>query len=184
MEKKLIILGLGNPGEEYEKTYHNAGWLALDYLKNELENEGASLKSGKWNYFIYDELKDGEQKYILIFPTTFMNLSGKAAKEALKVFNAKIKDLVILHDDSDLEVGELKGVIGSGAAGHNGVSSVMDYLDTKDFYRIRIGIRNPEEIKRKKAEEFVLKTVNKNDLEKLYLTFAGLKSKVNEKSTP
>ncbi len=184
MEQKLIVLGLGNPGEEYEKTYHNVGWLALDYLKRELESEGARLKSGKWDSFAYYELVNNDQKYILVFPNTFMNLSGKAAKEALKVFDAEVNDLIVLHDDSDLSIGEMRGSVGAGAAGHNGVSSIIDTLKTKDFYRIRIGIRNPKEIKRKKAEEFVLKAIKKSDLEKLYLTFAALKSKVNEKSTP
>lgn len=180
----MIIVGLGNPGEEYKNTYHNAGWLALEYLKNELGTDGAEVKSGKWNTFSYWELTTDGKKYILAFPNTFMNLSGSAVKEALKVFNTNIEDLVVVHDDSDLLLGEVKGAFGAGAAGHNGVASIIETLKTKDFYRIRIGIRNPDEIDRKKAEDFVLKTIKKSDLEKLYLAFAGLKSKVSEKSTP
>ena len=184
MEQKLIILGLGNPGEEYENTYHNAGWLALTYLKNELENEGFVSKNGKSKTFEYFELINNAERYILVFPNTFMNLSGKAASEALKFFNGEISNLVVLHDDSDLPIGQMKAAHGAGPAGHNGVSSVVDYLKTKDFLRIRIGIRNPDEVVRKKAEDFVLKRIKKTDLEKLYLAFAELKSKVNEKSTP
>lgn len=184
MEQKTVILGLGNPGEEYEKTYHNAGWIALDYLKRELESEGMASKSGKGNSFNYFELNDQNEKYLLIYPNTFMNLSGEAAREALKFFNVGIDNLVVLHDDSDLPIGELKTARGAGPAGHNGVSSVIDHLKTKDFLRIRIGIRNPDEVVRKKAEDFVLKKIKKADLERLYLAFAELKSKVSEKSTP
>jgi len=184
MEQKLIILGLGNPGEEYENTYHNAGWLALSRLKNELENEGFVSKKGKGETFEYFDLTGGEKRYILVFPNTFMNLSGKAAREALKFFNGGIETLVIIHDDSDLPIGEIKSARGAGPAGHNGVSSVIEHLKTKDFLRIRIGIRNPDEVVRKKAEDFVLKRIKKADLEKLYLAFAELKSKVSEKSTP
>lgn len=184
MEKKLIILGLGNPGEEYENTYHNAGWLALEYLKNELEKDGFTSKSGKWDNFGYYELNGDNKKYVLVFPNTYMNLSGRAAKEALKKFGAETKDLIVIHDDSDLLVGELKGATGAGAAGHNGVSSIIENLETKEFYRIRIGIRNPQERVRRKAEEFVLSKIKKTDVAKLHLAFAELKSKVNEKSTP
>lgn len=184
MEQKLVILGLGNPGEEYENTYHNVGWLALKYMEDEFLGMGVNRKAGKWNNFNYLEFIDDGKKYILIFPNTYMNLSGKAAIEAIKVFNIKKEDLIVIHDDSDLPVGEIKGATGVGAAGHNGVSSIIENLGTKDFYRIRIGIRNPNETIRKKAEDFVLSKIKKSDMETFYLTFAGLKSKVNEKSTP
>lgn len=184
MEQKLIIIGLGNPGREYKTTYHNAGWLALGYLKNELESEGSILKTGRGENFDYFDLIDGDKRYILVFPNTFMNLSGKAVREALKFFKGEINDLVIIHDDSDLPIGEIKTARGAGPAGHNGVSSIIECLKTKNFLRVRIGIRNPDEVVRKKAEDFVLKKIKKTDLEKLYLAFAELKSKVSEKSTP
>lgn len=184
MQKKLIILGLGNPGEEYQNTYHNVGWLALDYLREEFIRDGMSEKIGKWNSFKYSELSNQENKYILVFPNTYMNLSGKAVVEAIKNFNADISNLIVIHDDSDLPIGELKRSIGSGAAGHNGVDSIINSLGTKDFYRIRVGIRNPKETTRKKAEDFVLSKISEADRNNLYLTFAELKSKVSEKSTP
>ena len=180
----MIIVGLGNPGEEYKNTYHNAGWLALEYLRSEFKKAGVIMKSGKAKTFDYCEFTDSAQKYVLIFPNTFMNLSGIAAKNALKFFNSDVDNLVVMHDDSDLVVGELRGAVGAGSAGHNGVSSIIDHLKTKDFYRIRIGIRNPKEINRKKAEDFVLNKIKAADLKKIYLTFAELKSKVKEKSTP
>lgn len=184
MEQKIILLGLGNPGEEYEKTYHNTGWLALGYFKKELEDMGLIAKSGKGNSFDYFELIDQNKKYILAYPNTFMNLSGEAAREVLKFFNVGTDSLIVIHDDSDLPIGEIKTARGAGPAGHNGVSSIIDHLKTKDFLRIRVGIRNPNEVVRKKAEAFVLNKIKKTDLEKLYLAFAELKSKVNENSTP
>jgi PTH1 family peptidyl-tRNA hydrolase len=184
MEQKLVILGLGNPGEEYENTYHNVGWLALDYIEKSLLEDGFSEKNGKWNNFDYSELIGAGKKYILVYPNTYMNLSGKAAAEAVKNFGINAEDLIVIHDDSDLPIGEIKGAVGSGAAGHNGVSSIIESLGTKDFYRIRIGIRDPKEATRKKAEDFVLNKIKKSDMEIFYLTFAELKSKVNEKSTP
>ncbi len=110
------IVGLGNPGEEYELTRHNTGRLALA-----------------------DFVKRGEKKNIkLIFPDTFMNKSGLALKPIITSKN-KAKNLIVVHDDLDLPLGRFKIVFGRDSAGHKGVESVIKNIKTKDFIRIRVG---------------------------------------------
>ena len=91
-----------------------------------------------------------------------MNDSGRAAKEALRVFKASPANLIVIHDDSDIEIGGFKRSQGGRAAGHKGIQSIIDHLGTEDFMRIRIGIREPDEARRKKAGEFVLSPISAN----------------------
>lgn len=162
-----LIIGLGNPGKEYEKTYHNAGFLALQHLARDA---GKNWKRGadSWEY-----LKLG--KSILVRPLTFMNNSGQAVKSALAYFKVLPQNLLVIHDDSDLPLGKYKLVFGRGSAGHKGVESIQKALKTKEFSRLRLGIRPevkgvglPPEGRREKAETFVLKKMSSADLKKLY----------------
>jgi peptidyl-tRNA hydrolase, PTH1 family len=107
-----------------------------------------------------------------------MNESGRAVHDAMRVFDAKPEDIIVIHDDSDIPVGEFKRTTGGGSAGHNGIRSVIDHLHTQDFARIRIGIRAPDEAHRKKAGDFVLspitpadKKVFENVFEKIFASF-------------
>lgn len=162
MQQKIII-GLGNPGEEFENTYHNAGQMAVWML-------ATRLMSPPWKReknFEYITTAD----YVFVKPMVFMNESGKAVLEALKKFNAKPKDLIVVHDDSDLILGTLRTSIDRNSGGHKGVRSIIDTLGTKDFSRIRIGIRQPVETKRRKAGEFALKRITKKDLVTLEKVF-------------
>ncbi len=162
--REKIVVGLGNPGPEFENTYHNVGILALKKMAG-----SAEFKTYK-HLFEYAEAQDTA----FIAPLTFMNGAGAAVREALKKFGAKPKDLVVIHDDSDIPVGKYKISRERGSAGHKGVQSIMDALHTNDFTRIRIGIRAPNEVKRKKAEEFVLKKIRPADREVLEELFASL----------
>ena len=147
-----LIIGLGNPGSEYENTYHNVGFLALDaIIANTTRGEMPDWKMHK-KLFSYARLENA----IFIKPLTFMNESGLAAKEALKKFDAAIQNLTVIHDESDLPIGEFKISSGKNAAGHRGVQSIIDHIGTNEFQRIRIGIRPVEEGVRKKASAFVL----------------------------
>ena len=92
-----------------------------------------------------------------------MNESGRTVKEAMHAFGADIKNIIVIHDDSDLPVGEFKRVAGGGSAGHNGIRSIIDHLHTEDFARIRIGIREKDEVRRKKAGDFVLSPITPAD---------------------
>src|ERR1700735_137318 len=116
-----IFIGLGNPGEEYANTYHNAGWLVL----TEIVPTDLPVTSYK-KLFEYAESGDA----VFVWPLTFMNESGKAVREALKKFKAKPEDLVVFQDDSDLTVGSYKISFARSSAGHKGVQSIIDALKT------------------------------------------------------
>ncbi len=169
-----IIIGLGNPGKEYEKTYHNAGFLALEHLARKTVGKPAFAKAstGKWEY-----LKTGET--VLVRPLTFMNRSGEAVKGALAYFKVPPEKLLVIHDDSDLPLGKCKLVLSRGSAGHKGVESVQKALKTKNFWRLRLGIR-PTGARRAKAGDFVLAKISATGLKMLYSALDGTKLKVTE----
>jgi PTH1 family peptidyl-tRNA hydrolase len=148
---KKIIVGLGNPDEEYANTYHNVGVLALKAIMQDKEEKWVKHK----NLFEYLETTDAA----FVFPLTYMNESGKAVREALKKFNAKPNDLIVLHDDSDITIGNFKTSFARNSAGHKGVQSIIDTLQTNAFTRVRIGIRPVREAKRQKAGDFALKQI-------------------------
>lgn len=135
----FLIIGLGNPGKKYEKTWHNVGSLVID----ELESLG---------------LPD----VILAKPGTFMNESGKAVKKLVQNSKLKTNGLIVIHDDIDIPLGEVKIVKNRGAAGHKGVESIIESLGTKDFIRIRLGVCPPAG-KPKNAEDFVLKNFGREE---------------------
>ncbi|MDO8664877.1 MAG: aminoacyl-tRNA hydrolase [Candidatus Liptonbacteria bacterium] len=178
-----LIIGLGNPEPEYDNTYHNAGKLMVDYLLKKLVSGGVSKAacfhkktSGNFESCTVCDFR-------LVKPTNYMNENGKAAKAALKSFGTKADSLLVAHDDSDIEIGTYKTSFGSGSAGHNGVQSVIENMGTKNFWRLRIGIRPsprnsalsqrrsalrpkadlPAEVRRTKAGEFVLKKITDAD---------------------
>lgn len=163
-----IIVGLGNPLPEYEATYHNVGMLAIEYLANGLQKNGVPLafKSHKslFKYALTDDVA-------LVLPLTFMNESGRAVREAMKKFGGAAKNLIVIHDESDMAIGTYKISSGRNAAGHKGAQSIMDALKSKEFLRVRIGIRQANERKRKKASEFVLKAIRPKDLDVLRKIF-------------
>ncbi len=168
MNVKLII-GLGNPGKEYEKTYHNVGILFTDYFK---------------------KCQVSGVKYQVLKSDVFMNQSGNFVKKTLKKYRIKPEELLIVHDDSDIELGKYKISFGRGSAGHNGVQSIIDSLGTKNFWRLRIGIGKVSSIKcqvsrmraglpakalRAKAGEFVLKKISKDNLKIFEKVFQEIK---------
>jgi PTH1 family peptidyl-tRNA hydrolase len=162
MEHTLII-GLGNPDPLLENTYHNVGVLAVEYLARE------KFKSHKG---IFSYTKVGARTFIK--PLVFMNESGLAVKEAMRVFNATPENILIIHDDSDILIGDVKYAAGGGSAGHKGIRSIIDHIKTNEFARVRIGIRQKNEQHRKKAEEFVLSPITKKDREALEDVFSKL----------
>lgn len=147
--KTILIAGLGNPGKEYEKTRHNAGFLFVDYFFEKFR-ESFGFSDWKLDKKLKSEIsvgKDKSKKIILLKPQTFMNLSGDSIKKALDYFKIDIADLKIIHDDIDLPLGKMKINLGASSAGHNGVQDIIEKLGTKDFTRIRFGIENRGEIK-------------------------------------
>ena len=137
----FYIVGLGNPGEEYENTRHNTGREAVLKLLKDLKIE--DLKINKKSNALTTEGKIGREKVIFILPETFMNKSGNAVSYFIKAKTGKNKsqeNLIVIHDDIDLPLGTLKISYNKGTGGHKGLESVVKAVKTKEFVRIRIGI--------------------------------------------
>lgn len=158
-----IIVGLGNPGEKYQHTRHNAGYLVVEKIP--------STKSQTPNKFQFSNFKiqnkfkaeaaEGEisgEKILLVKPVTFMNLSGEAVGEIFRFYKDRIllNDIIVVHDDMDLELGRIKVQKGGASAGHHGIESIIQHVGSGDFNRVRVGVRSGEG----KAMEFVLSSFN------------------------
>ena len=130
------LVPLGNPGEKYETTRHNVGWLAVDYCKN-LWRLPELVESGSASGRVTDGVVNNVEVKVL-YPDTFMNNSGSAVVKLVP--QSEINHLIVVHDDIDLPFGEIKLVQGKGGGGNNGVSSIIQKLGSKDFIRVRIGI--------------------------------------------
>ncbi len=140
MEKRdFIIVGLGNPGEQYCSTRHNIGFFVVDELARRC-NSAVSLN--KWNAQ-YVSLLIEQEKVHLVKPLTFMNLSGRAVVNFFRFYKTTPEHLLVIHDDIDMAPGRIKLVKGGGAGGHNGIKSIIETLGIKDFYRLKIGIGRP-----------------------------------------
>ena len=141
MNKLKIVVGLGNPGKEYEKTRHNTGFMVLDKISEKFKIE---IKKDKCKALIGNGEINGE-KVILIKPQTFMNLSGEAVRGIVDFYKEDIANVIIVFDDIDLEIGNIR-IKEKGSAGtHNGVKSVVSHLGTEKFQRIKVGIGKPKE---------------------------------------
>lgn len=145
-----LVIGLGNYGEKYERTRHNVGFDVVDGLRRK-------LNLGEWNHekkFKAEVIK-GEE-FILVRPLTYMNLSGQAVSLIAQYYKISPEDIIIIHDELDLPLGKIKVRFGGSAAGHHGVESVMNSLQTDKFLRIRGGIGN---VKTQLAEHDVDKNI-------------------------
>ena len=131
-----LIVGLGNPGSEYEKTRHNMGFRALDVLASD---EQIEIKRAKFHALIGQGRIAGH-KVILVKPQTYMNRSGIAVREAAMYYNVPSSNVIVIYDDIDLPAGSIRIRKSGGAGTHNGMKSVVQELGTKDFIRIRIGV--------------------------------------------
>lgn len=157
-----LIIGLGNPGPKFQKTRHNIGFMALDAFSK--ENGFLDWKKSEKNNCLFTKKEIDNEEIELIKPLAFMNNSGRVAKSIIKKHNLKSENIIVVHDDIDLPLGKIKIVKNRGAAGHKGVQSIISELRTKDFIRIRIGIKNTKISNRKqKTEDFVLKKFNKEE---------------------
>src|SRR2546423_8248374 len=148
---ELLVVGLGNPGREYERTRHNAGWLVVDELARRLEGSWRSKFSGK-----LAEVRLDGRKLALLKPETFMNDSGRSVGAAARFFKVDPESLLIVHDDVDLEPGRLQARAGGGLAGHNGLRSLAQTLGTQDFLRLRIGVGRPGRGDPRSVADYVL----------------------------
>jgi peptidyl-tRNA hydrolase, PTH1 family len=166
-----LIVGLGNPGPEYENTRHNAGFMAVDTLAESFEFDPFKLSS-KFNAELSQGTIAGE-KVILTKPHTFMNLSGRAVRQILDYHKLWLPDLIVIYDDVNVPKGELRIRKNGSAGGHNGMKSIIQELGSEDFVRIRLGIE-PLRPQKTPLEDYVLghfsqrgKVLMRENLEKI-----------------
>jgi PTH1 family peptidyl-tRNA hydrolase len=155
----FLLVGLGNPGRQYEANRHNVGFMALDELRRAEDIPDYKEKfSGVW-------AKEGE--IALLKPMTYMNLSGDSVQPAMAFLKVQPSELIVLHDELDLPFGEVRLKMGGGHAGHNGLRSIIGRLGTPDFVRVRIGIGRPPPGFRGEVADYVLS--NFDSIEKAVL---------------
>ena len=163
-----LIIGLGNPGSEYLNNRHNVGFLALDHLSAHYLFEDWRTKLGG----LFATAFLGSEKTILVKPQTFMNLSGICVAKFKQFFKINVADIFVIYDDIDLGFGEVKIKQGGGDAGHKGVRSISQHLQTKDFNRIRLGIGRPST--KEEVSNYVLSNFSKIERDKLIVLFQNL----------
>ena len=138
---EYVIAGLGNPGAKYEKTRHNAGFMAIDYIANEL---GVKVNKSKFQGEICDVDINGKRA-ILLKPQTFMNLSGNSVAEVLTFYKIPVEKLIVIYDDISLDPGKIRIRRKGSAGGHNGIKNIIENIGSDKFPRIKIGIGNKPE---------------------------------------
>lgn len=147
-----LIIGLGNYGEKYEKTRHNYGFLVIDEFAR--QNNFPEFKLSLFS------LLSINSDVILIKPQTYMNNSGKAVRAVVDYYKINLEDIIVVHDDADIDLGTIKEAENKGPAGHNGIKSIIESLGTKNFKRLRMGINNSFNLP---LEEIVLKNFSKDE---------------------
>lgn len=152
----LLVVGLGNPGREYERSRHNVGFDVIDVLAR---RHGARLRSGRERAFV-DEVRVDGQRLALACPQTYMNLSGESVAPLVRRYGIDdLRHLVIVHDELDLPPGRLRVKVGGGLAGHNGLRSIKAHLHDDGFVRVRIGVGKPPSAEQ--GADHVLRRVSK-----------------------
>ena len=150
-----MIVGLGNPGKEYDNTRHNVGFYIVDsYLGNVKWKE--KFKA------LYYECSINNEKVVFVKPLTYMNLSGNAVRQFYDYYNVNIDDILVIHDDLDLVFGDYKLKKNSSAGGHNGIKSIISCLGTQDFSRLKVGISNDKSMDTK---DYVLGKFSNKDID-------------------
>src|SRR4051794_10434132 len=147
----LLVVGLGNPGREYARTRHNAGWMVVDELAR---RHDGSWKS-KFNGQLAEIRLDGH-KIALLKPETYMNESGRSVGQAAKFFKVDPQSVLVVHDEGDFDLGRLEIKVGGGYGGHNGLKSIGQVLGGPDFLRLRIGVGRPERGDPRPPADYVL----------------------------
>ena len=148
----LLIAGLGNPGREHENDRHNAGWMVVDELaRRHGETSFRSKFSGR-----IAETRADDRRIALLKPETYMNESGRSIAAAARFFKVPPEQLLVVHDDVDLEVGRLQARLGGGLAGHNGLRSIAQALGSQEFLRLRIGVGRPGRGDHRSVADYVL----------------------------
>lgn len=181
-----LFVGLGNPGQQYEQTRHNAGFVFLDHLASEVACEW--MTSGQFQGDVANCSIAGN-KLILLKPMTFMNRSGQSVGSLLRYYKIKPDEMLVVHDELELPEGVVKMKRDGGHAGHNGLRDIIAHIDSRDFYRLRVGIGRPATgnnvadyvLSRPSREgRAILERVCQNMAEKVDLLIAGNVVAINE----
>lgn len=162
-----LIVGLGNPGQEYQNTRHNIGFSLLDYIVKE---KGLKFKKEKFNAKFLEYNYNGE-KIIFVKPLSYMNLSGKVVRHFVNFYKIDLDDILIIQDDLDMNFGKIKIVFNSSSGGHNGIKDIERNLGSKKYARLKIGIANDKNIDTK---DYVLGKFNNDELKVLESDFKKL----------
>lgn len=150
-----LIVGLGNPGKEYSNTRHNIGFMVIDKYLGDVKFKE------KFNGLFYEINSNGD-KVIFIKPQTYMNNSGECVGKFVKYYNVKLEDIMVIHDDLDISVGNIKFKINSSSGGQNGIKSIISHLGNNGFFRMKLGIKSD---KKNDVIDFVLGKFSKSELE-------------------
>jgi PTH1 family peptidyl-tRNA hydrolase len=154
----LLVAGLGNPGREHASDRHNAGWMVVDELARRHGGSFRSKFSGR-----LAEIRLGESRIALLEPETYMNESGRSISAGARFFKVDPVDVLVVHDDVDLEVGRMQARLGGGLAGHNGLRSIAQALGPQEFLRLRIGVGRPGRGDRRPVADYVLSPFSPED---------------------
>ena len=152
-----LIVGLGNPGNKYEGTRHNVGFSFIDFFSKQTES---TITESKFQSLIGSK-NISEQKFILMKPQTYMNHSGEAVKEIKNFYKINPSQIIVIYDDLDLDVGQIKIKNTGSSGGHNGINSIINNIGSNEFTRIRIGIGKPKE--KSMTNKYVLSKFSKDD---------------------
>ena len=147
----LLIAGLGNPGREHALDRHNVGWMVVEELARRHDGSFRSKFNGR-----VAETRIAGARVALLQPETYMNQSGRSISSAARFFKVAPENVLVVHDDVDLEVGRLQARLGGGLAGHNGLRSIAQVLGTPEFLRLRVGVGRPERGDRRPVADYVL----------------------------
>ncbi len=170
-----LIVGLGNPGQEYQKTRHNAGFLFLDYL---LDRCGGSWSDESKFHGLVASCVIGRHKVILLKPKTFMNRSGLSVAAVARYYKFDVEEILVVHDELDFAAGVVKLKKSGGHAGHNGLRDIIAHFGGNGFFRVRVGIGRP--VLGKSVSDYVLSKPSKVENEQILSAFDLLESQMNK----
>lgn len=176
MADTWLVVGLGNPGEQYAGTRHNAGYLVVDEIASRI---GAKFSRHRSNALVAEGwIRPGAAKLVLAKPLSFMNLSGGPVSQLAKFYSIPLERTIIVHDELDIPFDTVRIKVGGGHAGHNGIRDIAKALQTPDFIRVRVGIGRPPG--RQDVADFVLKSFSSTERQSLPMLVSDAADAVTE----
>ena len=168
-----LIIGLGNPGKEYNNTRHNIGFMVVDnYLKNKNQNKFKNKFNGN-----YIDVTISGEKVIFLKPQKYMNLSGEVVKEFVKFYKIDVNDILVISDDLDMPCGKIRLREKGSSGGHNGLKNIEFHLGTSEYKRLKIGVGNNKVID---AKDYVLGQFNKEEIDIINLTIKKTENVIDD----